>query len=245
MQISPIDWIFFDCFNTLIDDFDEDGDESGLGSVRHIPVDAGWYSTPEEFRRDYDAWHERQWPHKGWQEVELPERLRAVFGSRMPGRAGEIDPVVSRMVKALRVGYASTLRLTPGVREMLDFWYGRCRMGVVSNFYFPGWPAGYIEVFGLSRYFDFVLDSAAFGWKKPGLQIYGEALRLSGVPPSKAHRVQFIGDSLRNDVLSPRQVGMQAVYFDRSKDRPSSSRAPEGIPSITHWDQFRMNPLQA
>jgi FMN phosphatase YigB (HAD superfamily) len=27
------DWIFFDCFNTLIDDFDATGDESGLGSL--------------------------------------------------------------------------------------------------------------------------------------------------------------------------------------------------------------------
>lgn len=36
-------WIFFDCFNTLLDDFDEAGDESGLGSILDLPVREGRY----------------------------------------------------------------------------------------------------------------------------------------------------------------------------------------------------------
>ena len=36
-------WIFFDCFNTLLDDFDETGDESGLGSILDLSVREGRY----------------------------------------------------------------------------------------------------------------------------------------------------------------------------------------------------------
>ena len=35
-------WIFFDCFNTLLDDFDDAGDESGIGSIARHPVEAAF-----------------------------------------------------------------------------------------------------------------------------------------------------------------------------------------------------------
>ena len=38
-------WIFFDCFNTLLDDFDETGDESGLSPIVHLPVRDGYFAT--------------------------------------------------------------------------------------------------------------------------------------------------------------------------------------------------------
>ena len=53
---NSIEWIFFDCFNTLIDDFDQDGDESGLGPMQHLPVEAGLYDTVYDLRKDYLDW---------------------------------------------------------------------------------------------------------------------------------------------------------------------------------------------
>src|SRR5260221_815449 len=50
---SEFDWIFFDCFNTLIDDFDEHGDENGLGSLPQLAVTLGYYSKPEAFVETY------------------------------------------------------------------------------------------------------------------------------------------------------------------------------------------------
>ena len=49
------DWIFFDCFNTLIDDFDQSGDESGLGSLPIISVENGWFQTESDFVAAYYA----------------------------------------------------------------------------------------------------------------------------------------------------------------------------------------------
>lgn len=49
------DWIFFDCFNTLIDDFDESGDESGLGSLPVLAVQHGFFAAPADFVSAYAA----------------------------------------------------------------------------------------------------------------------------------------------------------------------------------------------
>ena len=238
-KMSSFDWIFFDCFNTLIDDFDDAGDESGVGFLAHLPVHAGFYSTSADFKQDYDKWRENQWSDGTWLEVILPDRFRAVLVRNTTDRRGEIEGLVYAMIKRFEQEFPKTLRLTPGVVQMLDFWIDKCRLAVVSNFFLPDGPSRYIQRFGLEKYFEFILDSSAFGWKKPSKLIYQHALGLANVPTDQANRVLFIGDSLRNDYIAPKQLGMQAVYFDRSDDRPGSIKASGDIFSIKHWDEFR------
>ena len=241
--MNKFDWIFFDCFNTLIDDFDQTGDESGLGPIAHLPVEAGIYSAVETFRQDYLQWRQQRWATQ-WREVTLPERFREILRSRSPQLPGHhVDAVVAKMLQSFGVEYPKTLRLPQGVAEMLDHWDGKVRMGVVSNFPLSHWPEQLLEQFSLRRYFDFVLDSAACGWKKPGPEIYQAACQLAAAPDSDIGKILFIGDHLRNDVLMPMQLGMQAIYFDRSHDRPTSAKAPDHISAITHWSQFRTHDL--
>ena len=241
--MTEFDWIFFDCFNTLIDDFDQTGDESGLGPIEHLPVEAGIYPAAEVFRQDYIQWRQQRWSTQ-WREVTLPERFREILRSRSPKLSGQdVDKVVAGMLQSFELEYPKTLRLPQGVAEMLDAWGGKVLMGVVSNFPLSHWPEQLLGQFGLRRHFDFVLDSAACGWKKPGPEIYQAACRLADIPESAISRVLFIGDHLRNDVFMPMQLGMQALYFDRSHDRPNSAEAPEYVSAITHWSQFRADNL--
>ncbi|MDJ0706516.1 MAG: HAD family hydrolase [Leptolyngbyaceae cyanobacterium MO_188.B28] len=237
--MNDFDWIFFDCFNTLIDDFDQAGDESGLGPMEHLPVEAGIYPEAAAFRQDYFQWRRQQWANQ-WREVALPDRLGEILRSRSPKLPGQyIDDVVARMLETFEVDYPKTLRLPQGVSEMLDYWQGKVNMGVVSNFPLADWPEQLLEQFGLRRHFDFVLDSALCGWKKPGPEIYQAACQLAGIPDSGLGKILFIGDHIRNDVLMPMELGMQAIYLDRSDDRPNSAKAPEHISTINHWSQFR------
>ena len=232
------EWIFFDCFNTLIDDFDDTGDESGLGPMLYLPVEAGFYTTETDFKRDYDEWRKLEWSGNGWAEIELPSRLRAILMKRDASREDEIDALVDEMLRHFEEGYPKTLRLTLGVCEMLKAWHGKVKMGIVSNFFLAGAPEHFLMKFGLSGFFEFILDSAKFGFKKPTPKIYYESLRLAGLAANRAETVLFIGDSLTNDVLTPARLNMRAIYFDRSADRPSV-KSPSQIQFITHWDQFR------
>jgi len=233
------DWIFFDCFNTLIDDFDQTGEELDLLPVYALPAEVGLYESAAEFRQDYHRWRNQQWQTEH-REIEMGDRYQAVLQQRAPNlSAAEREDIATEMVNRFRVSYQKSLRLPKGVKDMLDFWQGRVHMGVVSNFYIQNWPTDLLESFGLCHYLDFVLDSAACGWRKPGHQIYEIACEKAKVTPADRGRILFVGDHLLNDVLAPQQLGMQGLYFDRSQERPSSTSPSPGVSSITDWGQFR------
>ncbi len=233
-----VEWIFFDCFNTLIDDFDLAGDISGLGPMQHLPVRAGLYDSADEFCTDYLDWRSQQWVEQ-WREVSLYDRMRAVLRRRSPQiTTAQLEQLVGNMVTCYTAHYPHLLRLPDGVTTMLRELKGKVKMGVVSNFHLPQWPVQSLKRFGLHSYFDFVLDSAACGWRKPGPQIYQIARRFATVPEAQVNRILFVGDHLHNDVLMPRSLGMRGIYFDRSAERPSSRSAPSHVTSITHWQQF-------
>lgn len=231
-------WIFFDCFNTLLDDFDETGDESGLGSIVDMPAKEGYFAAKREFVDAYSMWRNERLTGHDSREVLLPDRLTAVL--KTSGKTGRtpLHRLVREMVEEFERSYPKQVRPTPGVEAMLAAWRGRVRMGVVSNFYLPGWPERLLADHGLLCNFDFVVDSAAIGFRKPGAEIYREALRQAGLTDDRAGEVLFIGDNLRNDVLGPRSMGMNAIYFDRSHDRPMAKREA-WADSITRWDEFR------
>ncbi|MDE0299767.1 MAG: HAD family hydrolase [Candidatus Poribacteria bacterium] len=238
------DWIFFDCFNTLIDDFTPDGDESGVKPILGLPVAAGFYATEAEFKVDYDRWKRGRWSGNDWGEVDLAVRLKEILTTKDASRKDEVPALVNRMMRRFKLEYTNTLRLTPGICEMLKRWRDIVKMGVISNFYLRDWPQRMLMKFGLYDYFDFVIDSASFGFKKPGQTIYLGALQRAAISVDQAERVLFIGDNLANDVLAPMELGMKVIYLDRSNDRPTSELVPEGVSSIKCWTEFKPENFQ-
>ncbi|MEO0867004.1 MAG: HAD family hydrolase [Cyanobacteria bacterium J06642_11] len=236
---TSLDWIFFDCFNTLIDDFDTSGCEVGLLPMYQVPVAAGLYKHIEDVRADYHRWRLENIAGKS-QEQTLQQRFRHMLNTYRPSTtAATIDQVVAEMEAEFIQCFPKTLRLPSGVESMLQRWQGSVSMGVISNFFLADWPEKMLERYGLNSYFSFVLDSAKCGVRKPGDAIYHMALEAAGNPDPS--RVMFIGDHLTNDAIAPQSLGMQSIYFDRSAERLSSSTAPSNIKSINHWQQF--NPV--
>ena len=237
---TSLDWIFFDCFNTLIDDFDTTGCEAGLAPMYQVPVTAGLYPDIAAVRADYHRWRLENIAGKPAEQT-LRQRFRNLFATYRPrATAATVDPILAEMEVQFRRCFPATLRLPAGVETMLQRWQGQVSMVVFSNFFLAEWPAQMLERHGLRSYFSFVLDSAEYGQRKPGDAIYKAALEVAGNPPPG--RVLFIGDHLLNDAIAPQRLGMQSIYFDRSAERTSSSAAPANISAITHWDQFVPTP---
>lgn len=83
------------------------------------------------------------------------------------------------------------------------------RVGVVTN----GWveaQTACLERTGLLPLVDDVVISKSVGLSKPDPAIYTLALARLGV---NAAKVWFVGDSPRNDVWGPQQVGLKAAYL--------------------------------
>ena len=238
---TSIDWIFFDCFNTLIDDFDTSGFEVGLAPMYQVLVTAGLYQNIEDVRADYHRWRLEYIAGKSHEQT-LQERFRNLLATYRPrAETAVVDQVLTDMEVQFMQYFPATLRLPAGVESMLQRWQGKVAMGVVSNFFLAEWPAKMLERYGLQPYFQFVLDSAECGKRKPGDAVYQIALEVAGNPAPE--RVLFIGDHLTNDAIAPKRLGMQSIYFDRSAERTSSATAPANINAITHWDQFIPTPI--
>ena len=233
-----ITWIFFDCFNTLIDDFDPDGDETGIKPLGKLAVDAGWCDHPDDFHASYKMWRTNYWDGSHWREAHLRERLQMVLDSR-PEKLDSATSasLIEAMLERFLDTFPETVRPAPGVRSMLDRLQGSVQMGVVSNFFLPDMPEDLLKAHSLRDYFNFVLDSAQLGVKKPEPEIYRAALQRAGIRNNDTSQVLFIGDSLDNDYHAPRQSGLQSMFFDRSRDRPSPPAPPE-VQHIRKWGEF-------
>ncbi|MBK8501741.1 MAG: HAD family hydrolase [Saprospiraceae bacterium] len=233
----PIKYIFFDCFNTLIDDFDEYGDESGMRPLAHIPVKHGLYDVEHEFHDDYLAWRRNYWSNGNCDEVLLRDRLNHIFLEQMNRNRKDVNLtlVVEEMLTLFHEIFPTTIRTSNKVRAVLDNLKDRIPMSVVSNFFLPDYPEYLLAQHDLHHYFEFIIDSAQLMVKKPGKEIYNHVLAKAGIKKGDISQVLFIGDNLKNDVLTPMEIGMQAWYFDRSEERPSA-QAPGHIKSFKNWD---------
>ena len=122
---------------------------------------------------------------------------------------------------------------------MLQYWSARRPLGVVSNFFLPGRPAKFLKEFGLLGYFRFVLDSAAFGYKKPSPLLLLEALSRAGLGMGEVTRVLAVGDRYDLDIDPARELGMPVLHFNRQRLRPNVAPTPAGTPVIYDWNEFR------
>jgi putative hydrolase of the HAD superfamily len=238
MQLPDFDWIFFDCFNTLIDDVDSTGEDGGLLSVPQLAVECGFFGSPAEFHAAYA--HVRAQTLRNGREMPLHERLRQTLQAAPAVHSREECVAVSgRLQAAWEAEYVSRLRPTPGVEAMLKHWYARRALAVVTNTLLPSLPLHQLERFGLARYFRFVLDSATIGFKKPNPLLTMEALSLAGLGPCDGPRVLMVGDRLDTDIVAAGELGLNAMHFNRRPAVPAALPIPEGCLTIVDWDEFR------
>ena len=238
MQLPDFDWIFFDCFNTLIDDFDAAGQEGGLLCVPQLAVERGYFPRVEDFCAVYAKIREQSL--RFGRETVLAERLRQTLQEAPAKRTrDECVATAEALLEAWKTEYAKLLRPAPGVREMLEYWHGRRALAVVTNSLVAGLPERQLERFGLMRYFRFVLDSATHGFKKPNPLLGMEALSHAGLGPCDGNRVLDVGDRLEVDAAAAIDLGLHVLHFNRSRTRPGVAPTPEGTLAIYDWSVFR------
>lgn len=72
-----------------------------------------------------------------------------------------------------------------------------------------------VESLGIKDKFDLILSSEEAGAAKPDPRIYQHALKHFDI---LAEEALMIGDNYESDYMAPKNLGMQALYLDRSKD---------------------------
>ncbi len=132
-----------------------------------------------------------------------------VFTNAGHGRHPEILKQVSdRLWDEFSAG--NNWRVMPHVKDCLkELKRQGLTLGVVSNF--DERLEKTLRRQGLAQYFDFIVTSISAKAEKPNPQIYQNALRISGVPPSRALHV---GNDIRNDYMAAREAGISAYLLN-------------------------------
>jgi len=83
------------------------------------------------------------------------------------------------------------------------------RLGVISNS--DGSIAGSMKKFGLTHFFDCIIDSHVAGVEKPDPRIFTLALQQIGLP---AEKCVYLGDNYDRDVIGARNAGLTPILLD-------------------------------
>jgi putative hydrolase of the HAD superfamily len=95
--------------------------------------------------------------------------------------------------------------LRPEVSTLLDALRERgFRLGVISNINSRTMVPQNLTEYGIRHYFEIVLTSAEFGWRKPNPRIFLEATRLMKLQPTEC---AYVGDTVSRDVVGARRAG--------------------------------------
>ncbi|HBC76160.1 MAG TPA: hypothetical protein DC017_15165 [Candidatus Wallbacteria bacterium] len=98
-------------------------------------------------------------------------------------------------------------------------------MGLVSNTTIPGvYFANDLAEIGMAKYFRQCLFTADWGFRKPHASTFYRMLELLG---TEAERSLYVGDSFRNDIYGPSQIGMKTAWVN-----PGRGPRPDGFGSL-------------
>lgn len=124
------------------------------------------------------------------------------------------DDIIIRSADAFADGFVSMMQMDPYVPKLLKQLKkeGKYKIGLVSNFAHPNALRKTLEKFDIIEFFDALIISGEFGWRKPSPKIFKKALRTLGV---KASEAVFVGDSLQHDVEGAQKSGIKTILVKK------------------------------
>ncbi len=113
------------------------------------------------------------------------------------------------------------------------------RIGAVSNGADDENTQALVDRSGVRPYLEFLVSSAACGWRKPDPRIFRLALDHFSIPPE---RVVMVGDNYEADVVGGHGAGMQAIWITR-RVAPPLPEMSRGTPEATVATLSEIPPL--
>jgi len=209
--MSKIRAVVFDCYSTLIDiKTNEDKNEifhylSLYLQYYGAKVDAAKLKSALTLERD------RYVQSKGEQYPEVD--LEVVFGNILT-KEGSGNPFLAESsCKLLRVLSRERFELFPdSIPVLKEIERSGYPLGVVSDAQ-KVFCLEEAEILGLNRFFDCIVLSTQFGFRKPDPRLFTIACALVDIPPVDA---VYIGNDPETDVKGAKQIGMRAILLDRN-----------------------------
>jgi putative hydrolase of the HAD superfamily len=186
--------------------------------LRESGMELNLSTFPVEFRRRLDKYFKQR-------ESDLLETTYAFVLRDVLADKGYVDVPDSTIRKALDRLFAVTQtnwvleeETVPTLTKLEADGY---RLGLISNAGDDRDVHQLTDKFGITPYFDFILTSAASGYRKPHPRIFEMALSNWYFLPSEA---VMVGDNLEADVAGAKAAGLYAIWLKRRDESGSEDQ---------------------
>jgi putative hydrolase of the HAD superfamily len=218
--------LLFDVNGTLIDIETDEGMEEIYRAIAHFLLYQGINIHRWEVRDLYFQLMQRQRGASAekfveWDAVELwREFIQTKASDYTRSLPAEKRAQLPLFLAELHRGIAcKRLRLYPQVLEVLKQLRPQYRMAIVSDAQ-SAYAVPELSDVGLRDYFDPIIVSGDYGYRKPDPRLFQKALDSLQVRPEQA---LFLGNDLFHDILGAQQVGMKAIMISYSSNISSTS----------------------
>ena len=208
--------LLFDVNSTLIDiETDERMEEiyraighfltyQGIGLRRWAVHDLYFQVMKEQFEKSLETYPEFD-VVAVWREILL--RASGSYTRLLPEeKVRQLPLLIAEMQRGIS---RKRLCLYPQVQETLDQLKLRYRLAVVSDAQ-TAYAIPELRAVGLGEYFDPVIISGDYGYRKPDARLFQKALDALQLLPGQAI---FIGNDRYRDIFGAKQLGMKTVLF--------------------------------
>jgi putative hydrolase of the HAD superfamily len=222
--------VLFDINGTLIDIETDEGMEEVYRAIGHFLLYQGISMRRWEVRdlyfqimKEQFAASTEKYPEfdvvKVWREI----LRRRNIGVALPLPEEKLDQLPLVIAELQRGVSRKRLKCFPGANEALDQLKQRYRLAAVTDAQ-TAYAVPEIRAAGLHQYFDPVVVSGDYGYRKPDVRLFQIALDKLQVTAGQAI---FVGNDRYRDVFGARQAGMRSILFSSSGSTPPSASEAE------------------
>ena len=210
--------ILFDLYGTLIDIETDESLEEIYRGIAHYLTYHGISLHRWEVRDRYYEIMKQQKEERGEAYPEID--VEAIWKSFL-GREGIGEPLARQLALILAQLYRAIsrkrLQLYPDVKKVLDELRPNYRMALISDAQ-PCYALPEMKAVGLDGYFDPVIISAYYGFRKPDARLIKKALDAMKLGPAE---VICVGNDMYRDIYGASRLGIKTIFVDSNQGTKS------------------------
>ncbi len=211
--------ILFDLYGTLIDIETDEGMEEIYRGIAHFLTYHGVHLHRWEVRDHYYRIMRQQRDQSGEEYPEIIvediwDTLLKEQGMRPASARFRLTAILAQLYRGIS---RKRLYPYPGAKETLDTLRGDYHLALVSDAQ-PCFARPEIRAVGLEGYFDPVVISAEYGFRKPDPRLFQAALEGLGL---STREVIFVGNDMHRDIFGASRLGIKTIFFASNQGNQS------------------------
>jgi len=211
--------ILFDLYGTLIDIETDESLEEIYRGIAHYLTYQGVYLHRWEVRDRYCQIMKQQREESAEEYPEID--VEAVWETFLEQEGIKTAPARRDLARTLVHLYRGISRKRlqpyPDVKKVLDQLQPHYRMAILSDAQ-PGYALPEIKAVGLDGYFDPIIISADYGFRKPDMRLFAKPLDILKLTPGE---VIYVGNDMYRDIYGASRLGIKTLFVDSNQGAKS------------------------